>query len=102
MTGTLFPEPDDLENISAVMLHANTISHGALGLGLPISIFSIILIVGIILKSRVSIVFTTASVIFTIIVILETWMHMLNPLIVIIGAIMSGLGAIWVKLESSN
>lgn len=99
---SLYPEPDNITNVSSALTHVNIISDGAFTLGIPISLFVIVLIIGIVSKGKTSIVFTTASVLFFITSTLLAWGQYLNPLIPIMGAIFSGLGAMWVGIENSN
>jgi uncharacterized membrane protein len=98
---TLFPEMDNITNISETVTYANEVSNGAIGLGIPLSVAIIIIIVGIISKAKSSITFTTACVIFTIISSLMAWGEWLNPVVAIIGAILSGLGIMWVRIEKN-
>lgn len=96
---SLYPEPDNITNLSAAVEHANTTSGGIFGLGLPISVLAIVLIVGALLKSRMSITFMVGFSLFTIISTLLAWGEWIDPVVVIIGAVATGLCVIWVRLE---
>jgi chromate transport protein ChrA len=98
---SLFESMDNITDLSSATTHANNISNGAIGLGVPLSVAIIIIIIGIISKSKLSITFTTSLVVFTIISSLMAWAEWVNPVVVIIGGILTGLGVMWVRIEKN-
>jgi E3 ubiquitin-protein ligase DOA10 len=98
----LYPDFDNITNVSSAMEHANTVSQGALGIGIPVSLFLIVMIVGMISKAKMSNVFTAGSILFTISSAILAWGGYLNPFFVIAGAIISGLGVMWVRIENKG
>jgi hypothetical protein len=96
---SLYPEPDNITNISAGVDHVNTITGGIFGLGIPLSVLAIVIIVGALMKSRMSVTFMVGFSLFTIISSLLAWGDWINPVLVIIGAILTGLCVLWVRLE---
>lgn len=99
---SLYPEPNNVTNATAAIQYTNEVSSGAIGMGIPVSVFAIILIVGIIRKNPIDATFTSASVIFTILSSLLAWANLLNPLFAVAGIILSGLGVIWMKLSTPS
>jgi hypothetical protein len=97
----LFNETN-ITNLSSAVTHANNVTNGVIGLGTPISVALIIIIIGIIQKGRPSTIFTTAFIIFTILSSLFAWGGWLNPVVAIIGAVISGLGVIWMRIDKNS
>lgn len=99
---SLFEDPINVTDPASAVEHANTITNGAIGIGIPVSVFFIILIVGIARKSPKDVTFTTASFIFTILSAILVWGNYLNGIFVIAGIIMTALGAMWMRVSSSS
>jgi len=97
---SLFPEPN-ITDIPSSFTYANTVSSGAIGIGIPTSIFAIVFIVGIIKGNRIDATFTTASFVFTILSSLLAFGGYLNGIFAVGGIILTGLGAIWMKLSGN-
>jgi len=98
----LFPYPENITNVSKTVTYTNTVSEGSFALGIPITFFLIIFIIGIIKKGRYSVYFTSASFVFTLFSILLTLGKWLNPYFVLVGIFLTALGTIWIKLEKSE
>lgn len=96
---SLYPEPDNITNISAAVDHVNTTTGGIFGIGLPISVLAIVLIVGALTKARMSVTFMVGFALFTLISTLLSWGGWIDGLFVVIGAILTGLCVLWVRLE---
>lgn len=96
----LYPEPD-LENATAVLTHVNNISGGAFALGIPISIFSIIMIIGIITKRSLIHTFIGASFTFTIISMLLAFGKYLNPIYPLAGVFLIVIGYIINRISNN-
>jgi len=96
---SLYPEPDNITNFSSAMSHVNTATHGVFGIGIPLSVLAIVLIVGALTKKKMSMTFLVGFTLFSIISILLSWGKWIDPIFVIIGAILTGLSVVWVRLE---
>lgn len=98
---SLYQEPN-ITDLDTTFSHVNIISKGAFGIGLPLTVFAVILFVGLAMKQPKSITFTVASLVYTIISILMVYGSYLNPIFAVAGIFMVAGGVVWMRIEDTS
>jgi Ca2+/Na+ antiporter len=92
---SLYAEPDNVNNLSAAVTNVNTNAHGSLSIGWPVTVFIIIMIVGLTKNWKLSRTFTAAFFSYTILAFFFAIGKFLNHIFWIAGVLFTALCAMW-------